>query len=76
MIVTYVPTTVRVDGPWFPGREDILSSLALVPTDQRPGRVYFAPPKKVRPPEILASLATSHPGYRFELIHPKPRKHR
>jgi hypothetical protein len=76
MIVSFTRGGEHVTGPWFPGREDILSSMALQATDERPGRVYFAAPKRVRPPEIMAALTESHPGYGFEQIHPRPRTRR
>jgi hypothetical protein len=76
LIVEFTRGSEHVTGPWFPGRGDILSSLARAATDERPGIVYFAAPRRVRPPEILTALAASHPGYGFTLIHPKPRKPR
>jgi hypothetical protein len=63
-------------GPWFPGREDIMSSMGIRASDDgnKPGLVYFAVPKAVRPPEVMAALAASHPAFAFEQLHPKPRK--
>lgn len=63
-------------GPWFPGREDIVSANATAPKGERPGRVYLAVPSIVKPPEVMQLLAEGHPDFQFSLVHPKPRKKR
>lgn len=65
-------------GPWFPGRDDLVSSLAAAGSDDGkvPGLVYFAVPRLVRPLAVMAALAESHPTFAFTLLHPKPRRRR
>jgi hypothetical protein len=69
MIVDFVPGGEH-NGPWLPGRSDIVSSLALKPTPARPGRIYLAVPDDISRRAVMRSLKDAHPEFRFELIHP------
>ncbi len=72
MIVQFVRRGSHT-GPWFPGRHDIMSSLARMATRSAPGLVYFAVPDKVRPTEIMRLLGEGHPEFQFAQIHPRPK---
>jgi hypothetical protein len=71
MIVEYVARG-RHRRLWFPGRADIVSSLAIRSEGGKPGRFYLAVSKKVRPASVMDALAAEHPTFDFKQIHPRP----
>jgi hypothetical protein len=70
MIVDFIPGGDD-RGAWFPGRSDIVSALAVAPTDGRPGRVCFAIPDDLSPEAALTALREAHPGFRFAQLPPQ-----